>query len=88
LHSIRSANDDMNALGPREFADRSLDYVNDLVFNGLAWRAAGLERDVISGTRPRSSSTTGTTAASATSSRVRQADSSSLVSETMTGHVD
>src|SRR5260221_2473242 len=37
---------DTNTLGPRDFADHSLDHANDLVFNGLAWREAGLERNV------------------------------------------
>jgi hypothetical protein len=38
--------DDPNALWPRDFADCSLDYANDLVFDRLAWGEAALERDV------------------------------------------
>ncbi len=32
---LRHVGNDTNTLGPRDFADHSLDHVNDLVFNGL-----------------------------------------------------
>src|SRR5260221_14381737 len=33
---------DTNTLGPRDFADHSLDRANDLVLNRVAWLKAGL----------------------------------------------
>src|SRR5258708_30766370 len=43
---------DTITLRPRDFADPSLDRANDLVFNGLAWLKAGLERTVNLGSPP------------------------------------